>query len=267
MENTGNKIKIVFLFWIKVLEESVKSLDIRGKVLESIITVIIVLFVSALSATGLSNLDFIKTIWQEITGRQPDAWLIVSITIVFYFFLTVLYEPAKLYARLGGFVRNPFSLSVYKSKKEKEKNEAKWVSINVKNISPANHIEDCFLELTDIINLKTEKSVLNDIQKLTWSAREHNKEISGNQPIRIVANNNAVCDLARTNVSGLLWEPSAYYTTWFGLQEIDSGEYSATITIYGNYQEHPIHYKYQVKLYFKKPNTIRIDEPVLIKSK
>jgi hypothetical protein len=242
MENTGNKIKIVFLFWIKVLEESVKSLDIRGKVLESIITVIIVLFVSALSATGLSNLDFIKTIWQEITGRQPDAWLIVSITIVFYFFLTVLYEPAKLYARLGGFVRNPFSLSVYKSKKEKEKNEAKWVSINVKNISPA-------------------------IQKLTWSAREHNKEISGNQPIRIVANNNAVCDLARTNVSGLLWEPSAYYTTWFGLQEIDSGEYSATITIYGNYQEHPIHYKYQVKLYFKKPNTIRIDEPVLIKSK
>ena len=134
----------------------------------------------------------------------------------------------------------------------------------VKNISPSENIEECFLKLKDIVDLKTGKSIIEDVQNLTWSGREQNKEISGNQPIKIAASHDAVCDVARTNKENI-WGATIHYTTWFGCQEINEGDYLLKIVAYGNFKNHPIHYTYQTVLHFDWRDKFKLDKPFLIK--
>ncbi len=196
-----------------------------------------------------------------LTGLSQILVSLIALLISFFVFLREM--PPKMYEELGGFIENPFDLEEYQSKKERKEDDDKWASILVKNISPSENIEECFLKLIDIVDSQTGKSIIEDIQNLTWSGREQNKEISGNQPIKIVASHNAVCDVARTNKENI-WGDKVYYTTWFGGQKITPGKYLLRIVIYGNFKNHPIHYTYQTVLHFDQPDKFKLDKPVLI---
>lgn len=212
---------------------------------------------------GIVQYSFFKDnlVANTITGLSQ---ILISFVAFLISFFALLYKtPPEMYEKLGGFLENPFDLDEYQSKRERTDEEDKWASILVKNISPSENIEECFLKLVDIIDLETGKSTIEDVQNLSWSGREQNKDISGNQPIKIVASHDAVCDVARTNIKNI-WGERVYYTTWFGEQRVNEGDYLLKIIIYGNFKGHPIHYAYQFVLHFDWKNKFKLDKPVLV---
>lgn len=192
------------------------------------------------------------------------AQIIISIYLLSKYYLEILIEiPPQMHEELGGFIKNPFHLKVYRSKRERKEGEDKWVSLEVKNTSPSENIEECFIKLINIVDLKTGNSIIEDVQNLTWSGREQNRNIEGNQPLRITADHEAVCDIARTNLSNI-WGEKAYYTFWFGGQEIEKGDYLLTIIVYGVFRNHPVNYRYKFSLTYDGHKNMDIDEPILI---
>lgn len=258
---------LVTKYWKEVLRRAFepvwKEMTMRVLIIALILLIISVGVSGIFLTLGLIQNDFFTDrVAEAQTGISAFC---VSLTVFAVLFMMGIYKaPVQMYEELGGFVENPFLLDVYQSKRERKENEDKWASIAVKNNSASENIEDCFLKLQDIVDLKTGRSVIEDVQNLTWSGKEQNKEISGNQPIRIVADHEAICDVARTNVKDL-WGVRAYYTTWFGGQELNQGDYLLKIIVYGNFRTHPVHYTYQTVLHFYGGNKISIDKPNLIR--
>ena len=253
-------IKITILFWLKVFGEILRSLDITGTIMNSIPSIAAVLLVSVFSGVEISKIDALKVAWTKITGEQPDAWLTVFAIAFVYIFIGIIYQPAKIHKELGGFIENPFSLEVYHSKKQTKETDDKWVSLAVVNKSVSENIENCFLRLDDIVSKDTNKSIIEDIQKLTWSSREHNQIQHGDQPLSISASDFGVCDVART----LLENNTAFFTTWFGEQHIDNGLYDLTICVLGTFKKHQKCYMYRVQMMFGGKKKIQLYEPVFI---
>lgn len=259
--------KIVKDYWEEVRQRAWKKAVDRSEI-KALVPLLFVLVV----AIGLSGIP-VAFGWIQYAFLRDNlfantiaglAQIIVSIILLLSYYLTVLIEiPPKMHEELGGFIKNPFRLTVYRSKRERKEDEDKWVSLEVKNTSPSENIEECFIKLIDIVDLKTGNSIIEDVQNLTWSGREQNKNVEGKQPLRITADHEAVCDVARTNLSDI-WGEKAYYTFWFGSQKLEKGNYLLKIIVYGVFKKHPTNFQYQLSLAFDGYKNIEIGEPILI---
>ena len=261
--------KTIRRYWKEVLRRAIKpalgEASMRVVVIIFLIALSIFIISLILTLLGIASVPFLVDRIKELQSISTNT-LYVILALGVLVGIGIWRAAPEMHEELGGFVENQFILDKYKSKREKSKNEDKWASIKVTNKSDFQNINDCFLKLVDIIDLENGESIIEDELNLTWSGIEQNNKIKGNQPIRIFAANHAVCDVARTSIS----EPfngEAYYTTWFGGQKIEKGQYSLFIIIYGNFENHPVHYKYKTTLFFAGSNKISIDTPILIQDK
>ena len=181
--------------------------------------------VSLLSASQLTTLDLVKTAWTEITGNPPDAWLYVLVSFLVFALLNILYQPAKMYDELGGFLTTPFKLVPRPPKPVGNPIDYRYASIDVKNWSGF-HIENCFLKLVWLIDLNTGKSILqNDNRKFDWGSSHSETEEKSScktQDKLLSAHDKGICDFAETRTSS---NKLARFTFWRGYQDVEPGRY------------------------------------------
>ena len=150
---------------------------------------------------------------------------------------------------------------MYNSIRKLDEKRDKWALLKIQNKSTSDNIENCFLRLDDIVDKETNKSIIEDGQKLTWSNKEHNRIQSGNQPLLITANDFGVCDIARTEIN----RNTSYYTTGFGHQKVKQGKYKLTLAVFGTFRKQPKSYMYQANLKYEGGNKMEIENPIFIK--
>jgi hypothetical protein len=259
----GRKTK----FWCRVISrgwEMTKN-EVRGGIWSLFSLIILYLIVPVYSASllkiRLEKINIVVPAQDNIIDELILGIMIVGMMLLIFGIVNFIKVPPKMYEELGGFIENPFIIEVYRSKREDIEDRDKWVSLKVHNKSTSENIEECYLRLDDIVDKNTNESIIEDVQKLTWSGREHNQIQSGKQPLLIGANDFSVCDVARTKII----RNEAYYTTWFGKQYIEPGEYKLTFSAFCTFRKHQKSYLYQAELSFDGKITIGFENPAFIK--
>lgn len=205
-----------------------------------------------------------------VTYPPPSIVLIVIgfvagffVPAIVRFGIALVYLPAKIYREQGGFIENPFEITdldpkliVLDSTSRLAATKNKWATIKVYNKSHIASIEESFIELVGILDLKTNQPIQIEKHRLTWSGRDQNRNQKGNELLTIQADSDAWCDVAVF----VHVRKAAFYTTWFGLEHmrIDPGEYRLTLKAHGRWKNHSLSYLYLAYLQFDLPNDIRI---------
>src|SRR5687767_5221527 len=159
-------------YWREVIQRSFKPVW-EEMTMRVVIVALGLLLLSVAISGFLLMLGFIPNDFFANRVEEAQAGLAafgLSVAVCVVLFIRGIYKtPVQMHEELGGFIENPFLLDVYRSRRERKADEDKWASIVVKNVSVSENIEDCFLRLEDIIDLKTKKSIIEDVQNLAWS--------------------------------------------------------------------------------------------------
>lgn len=230
--DTIEKIKITILFWWKVLGEILRSVISGGSFVNNVPAIVAALLVSILSGVGISKTDIAKVAWTEITGQQPGAWLAVVSALLVYIVINLLYQPANMYKKLGGFVNQPFKLTPRpRVDDNRPQSQPRSGSITVENVLAKKTLKDCVLTIDSIKDKDGKERLYSQQRRVSWSSGlrsdpTENKRI--NQEIDIRPKIPVVADLFETQNNNTIVP-----TTWSPHPALPIGVYDVRVMAHG----------------------------------
>lgn len=224
-----------------------------------------VLAVINLLRTGAGGImDILTALGIALIGAVISNFVWYLVTLVYY----TVTSPARLYReqeseilKLRGQMEdleNPFEVTLLPANENYSQDDVRWASIRVYNKSSAAEIEDCFLKLTEILEIDKNVSRRFNPQKLSWSGREAKDR---NQVLPVHCNDERWCDIAMTIPREV--QDIATFTVWFGTghqsMKIRTGKYRLTIEVHGVWQNRPIVHPYSVVLNFESKYKLMVE--------
>jgi hypothetical protein len=248
-------------FWWLIIRRSIVA---PAKLIKGQVTMVVVIETVLVVSTLLESSGVIASI-QWLPAVLLNAIRILSVfgvICIVIWVIGLLYQPAKLYKGMGGFIKNPFKITLPKKDEDHDAAGGKWPHIKVESRSPTEGIEKCCLELVEICEEGKSPREFEQ-QNLSWSWREGENR---NEKKTIECNLYRWCDLVRTHPNQVA--DIATFEVWYGgesqAMRIVPGKYNLKINAHGIWQNVPVAYTYLATLNFVSKSEIKIGSIELI---
>jgi hypothetical protein len=247
----GNFIKDIqktISFWLLILDEVWSLLwnDMRAMTITLASFALLAWIATCLFLFGNLPAEFADTAWSQLWLGVATSCTFTLVLLLLGFGL-LLFVPAKIYERQGGFTEAPFEIQA-KPPYKKQSDQPRWASVDVINTT-FHPIDKCYVAVESVIDSTGKKIVGSN--KFKWSNiygkenRVRELELHGTP---------RTCDIAATmvEIDHILFE------TWSGTFLGGKGVYNITMVVHGLYNGFLKYKKFNLIMEYRGGNLINI---------